>query len=164
MRQYAPFFQTLHDETAPVGSLGRGTHYSVLRLPSIGEREDGYPCIDFADIAVIWDEDHDTRVIDVLRGLWQVGVASLIKAIGERKGSLTVLVVDDATVDQKERVEALADSIISRMDDYWPTEVHAFSQGAQCGVVNANPSLVETYLQNIDNLWRLGVKDGARLV
>lgn len=28
---YCPFFQTLHDETRPVGNLGRGTHYSVLR-------------------------------------------------------------------------------------------------------------------------------------
>ena len=31
MRQYSPFFQTLYDELAPVGQLGHGTHYSVLR-------------------------------------------------------------------------------------------------------------------------------------
>jgi hypothetical protein len=30
---YAPFFQTLHDETQPAGHLGRGTHYSVLQVP-----------------------------------------------------------------------------------------------------------------------------------
>ena len=31
MRKYSGFFKTLHDETAPTGCLGRGTHYSVFR-------------------------------------------------------------------------------------------------------------------------------------
>lgn len=30
---YSPFFQALHDETGPVSDFGRGTHYSVLRVP-----------------------------------------------------------------------------------------------------------------------------------
>jgi hypothetical protein len=29
---YSPFFQALHDEK-PVGHFGRGTNYSVLRMP-----------------------------------------------------------------------------------------------------------------------------------
>ena len=31
MTQYSQFFQTLHDELTPTGTLGRGTHYSILR-------------------------------------------------------------------------------------------------------------------------------------
>lgn len=31
LRRYSDFFKTLHDEEAPTGNLGRGTHYSVLR-------------------------------------------------------------------------------------------------------------------------------------
>jgi hypothetical protein len=33
MKNYSPFFEVLYDEPAPVGYLGRGTHYSVLRAP-----------------------------------------------------------------------------------------------------------------------------------
>ena len=31
VQRYSHFFSTLYDETEPVGTLGRGTHYSVLR-------------------------------------------------------------------------------------------------------------------------------------
>lgn len=58
------FFHTLHDEPGRVGSLGRGTHYSVLRAV-IWEPEPR-----FHDFAVIWDEDHDTRIIGVLEQLY----------------------------------------------------------------------------------------------
>jgi hypothetical protein len=31
MRTYSPFLHTLYDQPEPVGYLGRGTHYSILR-------------------------------------------------------------------------------------------------------------------------------------
>ena len=64
MKLYSPFFQTLHDERSPAGHLGDGTHASILRAmvfsdpyqrPLSGGIE--------VDFAVIWDADHDTRVI-----------------------------------------------------------------------------------------------------
>ena len=60
MKQYSPFFSTLHDEDGPVGHLGGGTHYSVLRAV-LWEPEPA-----FHDFAVVWDEDHDLRVVWVL--------------------------------------------------------------------------------------------------
>ena len=78
MRTYSPFFQTLYDEQAPVGHLGRGTHYSVLRAAvfhdELGEilPENRYkgPHAKFHDFAVIWDEDHDKRVIEVIEQIY----------------------------------------------------------------------------------------------
>src|SRR4051812_6684669 len=86
---YSPFFQTLHDETRPVGQLGRGTHYSILRVP-IWQDEwlnllaQGL----LLDFAVIWDEDHDARVMEAVEALYFSGLLSPVRFIGERKGSL----------------------------------------------------------------------------
>ena len=65
MQAYSDFFQTLHDETSPTGYLGRGTHCSVLRAVVFHDPM-GKPLPEgqFTDFAVIWDEDHDTRVIE----------------------------------------------------------------------------------------------------
>ena len=62
MRKYSDFFKTLHDEQAPTGTLGRGTHYSILRAVAFGDSEGKMlGSARFADFAVIWDEDHDDR-------------------------------------------------------------------------------------------------------
>ena len=39
MRKYSDFFKTLHDEQAPTGNLGRGTHYSILRAVVFGDAD-----------------------------------------------------------------------------------------------------------------------------
>src|SRR5260370_21913517 len=89
---YSAFFQTLHDEAKPVGKIGRGTHYSILRA-QVWQDERLKPLKKgmLADFAVIWDEDHDERVIEVIEWLYFEGLLSPIRFIGERKGSLTVL-------------------------------------------------------------------------
>jgi predicted nucleic acid-binding protein len=56
MQTYSPYFKTLYDQPEPIGRLGRGTHYSVLRCLGLSG---------FHDFAIIWDEDHDKRVIAV---------------------------------------------------------------------------------------------------
>ena len=63
MRTYSPFFQTVHNEVAPVGSLGRGTHYSILRA-TVFHDEFAKPLekAKFLDFAVIWDEDHENLI------------------------------------------------------------------------------------------------------
>ena len=65
MHKYSAFFETLHDERTPTGKLGRGTHYSVLRAVVFSDSM-GKPltAAQFADFAIIWDEDHDERVIE----------------------------------------------------------------------------------------------------
>lgn len=62
---YSPLFQTLHDEIHPVGKLGRGAHYSVLRAP-IWQSVLLKPLKQGAvlDFAVIWD--HDDGVIGAI--------------------------------------------------------------------------------------------------
>ena len=170
---YSSLFACLHDEPAPVGYLGRGTHYSVfrsvewldvvrapLRLPQIH------------DFAVIWDEDHDTRVIEVLEGIYMAGLLSPIQFIGERKGTLTVIVA--AKFYYADR-EASLDEYIRRLNDIsantsnrdsWPAEVGMFDRSPGSphqtevrGLISADEHRVIIYLRNIDSLWSLGTKD-----
>ena len=92
MQQYSPFFQTLHDEIAPTGYLGRGTHYSVLRAVIFHDPL-GKPLSSgqFADFAVIWDEDHDVRVIEPIQEIYRRGLLSSFLMFGERKGTFSAV-------------------------------------------------------------------------
>jgi hypothetical protein len=92
MQVYSTFFKTLHDETSPTGHLGRGTHYSVLRAMVFHDSM-GRPLPDahVADFAVIWDEDHDARVIEPIEEIFCRGLLSSFVMFGERKGVFTAI-------------------------------------------------------------------------
>ena len=165
---YSPFFQTLHDETQPVGHLGRGTHYSVLRVP-IWQDEWLNPSVQgsLLDFAVIWDEDHDERVIDVIETMYFGGLLAPVRFIGERKGSLSVL-INEKTVEAWDRA-ALKDyrdavSDVGRsLEDPWPAMVDAVSSSNR-SIIHAPDENVTLYLQNIHMLWLLGIKPNTAMI
>lgn len=88
LRQYSPFFDTIADED-PSHSLlkiGRGHHFSVLQLKNREHR-----------FLVIWDEDHDTRIIDVIEQMLLEPDRFPFKfrdviAFGERKAIMSVVI------------------------------------------------------------------------
>lgn len=92
MHTYSAFFQTLHDETGPTGYLGRGTHCSILSAvvfhDSAGHLLPKGQCTNFA---VIWDEDHDTRVIEPIEEIYRRGLLSSFVMFGERQGAFTAV-------------------------------------------------------------------------
>jgi Bacterial RNA polymerase, alpha chain C terminal domain len=96
MQTYSDFFKTLHDETSPTGFLGRGTHYSVLRAVVFHDLM-GKPLTkgQFADFAVIWDEDHDIRVMDPIEEIYRRGLLLSFLIFGERKGTFTAILADE---------------------------------------------------------------------
>ena len=127
---YSTLFSCLYDEPSPVGNLGRGAHYSIFRsvewLDVIRE-----PLIipQVHDFAVIWDEDHDIRVIQVIEAIYMAGLLSPIQFIGERKGTLTIIV---AAKFYFAHSKANLDAYIYRLNeisvkpghgDSWPSEV-----------------------------------------
>jgi len=157
---YAPCFQTLHDEIRPVGHLGRGTHYSVLRVPTwhdelMHQLQFGR----FLDFAIIWDEDHDDRVVDAILVMYLGGLLAPVRFIGERKGVLSVLLApaavqawDDHTF-QRYR-EDVAD-VCTSLEDPWTADVNSMDS-SQHSIIQAPAENVATYLKNIDMLWQLG--------
>jgi hypothetical protein len=157
---YSPFFQTLHDEPSPVGILGRGTHYSILRAVTWHDALlQRLPKAQLLDFAVIWDEDHDTRVMMVVEAMYFDGLLAPVKFIGERKGGLNVLVAEEtaANLDLSNYEERIKDAFRhSGIGDWWNVDI-AWA-GDRSGIINAASEKVEVYLQNIDNLWALGTK------
>lgn len=168
---YSTLFSCLHDETGPVGSIGRGTHYSVLRSVEwldVVRKPLATPQIH--DLAVIWDGDHDTRVIPAIERIYMAGLLSPVQFIGERKGCLSVIVAarfffhgDEAELEQYR--EAIGEIATNLEFDSWTSEVGTFDrqlgsphQTDTVGIINDTDVKVETYLRNIDNLWRLGTR------
>lgn len=156
---YSPLFQTLYDELSPVGQLGRGTHYSVLcaaqwRSPFESESL-VYPLVQ--RVAVIWDEDHDARVIRALEAGYMNGLLAPVLFIGERKASLTVVVHDEAEIDDFYR-QRWDESVERVIDDHWDVQVIPFSEVVQEQMIHDHrPEAVTAYVANVRNLWKLGM-------
>lgn len=170
--KYSTLFTTIHDEQSPVGDIGRGSHYSILRSVEwmdVTRIQLKVPQIH--DFAVIWDEDHDTRVIEAVERIYMAGLLSPVQFIGERKGCLSVVVAAKFYFwGEPSIMTSYSDSITKiaqSLDDPWILEVGCFDRSPgypnhQCfdiNIIQDNEDKVITYLKTIDNLWHLGTKD-----
>jgi hypothetical protein len=158
----APSLRLMYDQREPVGQLGRGSHYSVFRgvhsksqPPSFGEGAD------FHDFAVVWDEDHDTRILTVVEEMYLTGLLSPVLVVGERKGCLHIIISDGVFQELGARgVEEFRERVAecAHVDgDIWTVQVTSFKSAAT-RIIDADSDSVTTYLANINLLWRLGVK------
>ncbi len=173
--QYSSLFSCLYDEANPVGSLGRGTHYSVFRsVEWLDVIRQPLTKPQVHDFAVIWDEDHDTRVIDVIEQIYMAGLLSPIQFVGERKGMLHVIVASrfyyiGSPSDTEEYRRGIA-TIAQGLEDPWSLDLGMFDRSDpetmhQCdyqGIIAAEKRRVDIYLRNIDSLWRLGTREFVR--
>ncbi|QCO03095.1 hypothetical protein [Azospirillum argentinense] len=171
---YSHIFSCLYDEPAPIGRLGRSAHHSVFR--SVQWRDIGGAPLKkgrIHDFAIIWDEDHDTRVIRVAERLHLGGFLWPVVFIGERKGVLTILFaamagpLQDRDNDHLAQIQAIAEDA---GDDSWTCHtgwfrrVEALDEGTPYtgeGIINDEDWRVVNYLNGIDALWELGEKGGA---
>lgn len=169
---YSPFFQVLHDERSPVGNLGRGTHYSVVRtmLPVMEEADPNSPeeqifggarrrQLQMLDLAIIWDEDHDERIWGVIERLHAAGLLAPVRFIGERKGSVTVIC--DPTTDYGaggfDRYCQLVEKMTCTDDgDEWSVEVMQGIGDGSGQIINDSKARVDGYLRGIEASWTLG--------
>lgn len=148
LNRYSPIFQTLHDEPKPVGRLLDGTHYSVLRsatwhTPSLERRTEGA----YHDFSIIWDRDHDPRIVQVLENIYFAGLLAPVLFAGERKGDLTLWV--DEQTPMARNPSAFQARVLPHAHvagDYWT-----------CSVVSvAEPDYLVGYLEFVRMLWSLG--------
>ncbi len=162
MNKYLEFFQTLHDEVAPTGYLGRGSHYSVLRSV-VWHNNLQHPLTKavYHDLAIIWDEDHDIRVIEVVKLLYFAGLLTPAIIVGERKGSFTLL-VSEQTVEEAGKkwlcaYQKAVEKITQSLYDPWAATVASINS-RDYGIINDDSEKVVQYLQTINMLWQLGIK------
>lgn len=169
---YSTLFSCLYDEPEPIGHLGRGTHYSVFRsVEWLDVVRTPLTVPQVHDFAVIWDEDHDARVIDAIENIYMAGLLSPVQFIGERKGNLSVIVAakfywahsQDTLNAYIQQLNNISGSL--NHGDSWKTEVGMFDRSPGSphqtdlqGLIMADDHRVITYVRNIDSLWNLGTK------
>jgi hypothetical protein len=161
MQRYSDYFKTLHDETQPTGHLGRGPHYSILRAV-VWQDQYGRPLSEgqYLDFAIVWDEDHDVRIIEAIETLYLKGLLSPAIIFGERKGSLTVVMPDDVRAKysniefQKYLKKVKEFGQVS--PDYWQNNVTTIDDDYNEITCTYGSVL---YLKNLQELWKLGVKE-----
>lgn len=163
MRKYSDFFQTLHNEQNPTGYLGRGTHYSVLRAVVFHDEAGGHLSqAQFCDFAVIWDEDHDERVIEPIEIIYRSGLLSSFLFFGERKGGFTALFSEKVhDLDRRTLLHDRIEEIAGGLSDPWFTCV-ANPTDSNNSIISDASDKVELYLANLRMLWRLGLKAATR--
>lgn len=169
MRSYSQIFSCLYDEAGPVGHIGRGTHYSVFRVAEWRDvTRTPLMAAQIHDFAVIWDEDHDDRVIAVAERLYVNGLFSPVQFIGERKGMLTIIVAarfrwSGTDADWKSWCGQVSKLCSDVGGDSWTVDFGGFDKCVDSpqqtqpeGIISDREDRVIVYLRNIDNLWNLG--------
>lgn len=169
---YSTLFSCLYDEPAPIGNIGCGCHYSVFRsVEWLDVLRKPLALPEIHDFAVIWDEDHDQRVINVIERIYMRGLLSPIQFLGEHKGCLTVIVAakfyfSGTEKDTDAYIAELGNIVRSAIrDDFWSTDVGMFDrspgnphQNDLRHLIAASEQRSTIYVQNIDSIWNLGTR------
>lgn len=165
---YSTLFHCLYDERAP--RTRRFPHYSVLRaIDSRDVRQQQTQRPRVHDFAVIWDDDHDTRIIPVLEEMLMAGVLPGVQFIGEHKGLLTVILASATyyTIDIKAFVEKVT-KLTEAAGDCWQVDVGMFDHHPgnlallhQCDFreIIGGQDADRAFLFTIDAMWSLGTKE-----
>lgn len=163
---YSTLFSTIYDEQAPVGLIGRGTHYSILRTAQfLNNLYQPQTPLKIQDFCIVWDEDHDIRVIEVIEQLYLKNLLAPVLFIGERKGGVTVI-LDKEFYNNKSLLRSFSqqlNEISQGLDDPWCSEVGSLDlvtkEANPETLINDASEKVSVYLNNINNLWSLGQKE-----
>lgn len=153
MQSYSPLLYTLHDQPSPIGNLGRGVHYSVLQYLNWFDLdgrlvESGAP----HKFAVIWDEDHDIRIVDIIEGAILQKVMQNVLMIGERKGSLSVLLNEETSDNRLKSIAETFSQLGRGQEDSWPAETFRYPDGASA-LIRDSERKSKPYLEHIVALW-----------
>lgn len=104
----------------------------------------------FYDFAIIWDEDHDERIIWIAEQLWLRGLLEHIVALGEHKAVLTIIVKEK----QSDEFEKSVIKVASKLPDN-----DAFSVNIEIlGDDENDGDYTHDLAIGANLLWRLGKK------
>jgi hypothetical protein len=160
-RQYSHFFCTLYDEQSYTAGLNlpRGLHHSILRA---------VVCLDstlrylFHDFAVLWDEDHDERVIWVAEQLFMQRLLQHVIVLAEAKGHVSVVPrVSLSTKIETHVMESLEQITKAVPNDSFTSELltvipRRHEKTSRSPLIEDNRTV--SYLQGVVGTWTLGTK------
>ncbi|WP_045459134.1 hypothetical protein [Vibrio campbellii] len=163
---YSSLFSTIYDQPESSSNFGGGVHYSVLRAVEwLNVERQPLSKAEIHDFAIIWDADHDTRVIQFIERLYVEGLLSPIQFIGEYKGTVTIILAAkyefglDNTKEYKRKVSEIATNL---KFDSWNCNFGMFDRAGpehQCDfseLIGVDHKSTFIYLRSIDLQWKLG--------
>jgi hypothetical protein len=168
VRQYSDRITCIYDEQESLTNLGHGTHYSIFtssnyhwsKTKSINE----YVTHIFA---IIWDADHDIRIIKTIEQLHDANLLWPISFIGEHSNWVTVLYGSKTmgAVEPDNNYEIEISDIIERNEySEWMYNYNFYQnpgdrpadQLFRTDIVRDCTWRSGAYIQGIDALWQLG--------
>lgn len=140
---------------------------AVLRVPIwFDECLNPLPEGSLLDFAVIWDEDNDVRIVPAIAALHFAALLGPVRFIGERQGSLTLLIDPKAVAawspGEFESYRTAVRNVSQSLDDPWSATIDTVL-GTEHSIAHAPRDLVLAYLKNIELLWQLGRKPYQRI-
>jgi hypothetical protein len=164
---YSTFFTCLHDEDRQLGSSLPA--YSVFRAidsRDVTRKPTDRPRVH--DFIVIWDDDHDTRIIAVLEEMLMAGILPGVQFISEHKGTLSIILASPAYwAEGHEGFQAQVAKLAAAAGDYWVVEVGMIdaTEGNmtvqhQCDFLEilGNSDADVAFFFLMDRAWKLGTK------
>jgi hypothetical protein len=121
---YSPYFMTLREESVKPTKDGLfSNHYSILRAP-VPHLSNGENFAAFTDFSIIWDRDHDTRIIFFAELLLHLNALSDILLLRETKGQLVVISSDNSDL----RVREMLEVALCHIDDDWRLHLYTLKE------------------------------------
>lgn len=108
---------------------------------------------------MIWDQDHDPRVIEAIEKIYLAGLLPRFVIFGERKGVFTAIItgkfMDES---QQSWLSEKVHAVTCNLDnDSWPG-LAVELENADNKIISDKPHKVLLYLENLIMLWELGLK------
>lgn len=151
-------------------TFGDGCHYSIMETiipttidcsqdPDLLYDKLNALLINKFRFAIIWDKDHDERVLSVLEGLYAVDLLKHIVIIGEHKGHLTVLVSKHIENNVKQDIINVIDCLVSTfvLPDKWTSLVYSDLPDDMYTGITQDDNIIDSkrFIQLIISTWKL---------
>jgi hypothetical protein len=168
---YSSAIQCIYDQKEAIGPHCFGLHYSIFRAVThqamtydIKLKRLSKTDLKLHDFAVIWDCDHDTRVIDLVEILYLKGLLYPVLFIEEQKAHVTISIdfnfIETVSGWGTDGYKKIVEEIVENLPhgDAWSVSFEIFSVE-----LYRDDSWEHDYRQPfrrvIDKSWHLGLKD-----
>jgi hypothetical protein len=119
------------------------------------------------DFVVIWDDDHDTRIIAVIEEMLMAGILPGVQFISEHKGTLSIILAAPTYTEGVEEFKTIVSKLSAAAGDFWVVKVGMIDTHSgnmrdryQCEFLeilgNSDADIAFFFL--IDKAWQLGTK------
>jgi hypothetical protein len=161
METYSPYFETIYDD--PNHSILRARVTDTKILAAMNTQALYY------DFCLIWDDDHDTRVIEVIEKLYDNRMLFSLDFVGEREAFFTGTIRSDMfhqqSIEYWEKFGSRLEAVTQGLElDPWASEIAWVEDDVIYNMYYGMIDQSKHYypeardLKSIREDWRLGVK------